>query len=245
MRRAPSAARASASCAIRSSADVPDVADERLIASVVLRLPVRLRCARPASRDRRRLSADTSMAIIAAHRPRPPTPPEDRSCWPRRSRASRACDREALDRPRSSARDRSSTTSVRSATVTRPRAPARSLPAPLHRSVSRRPAVSTSATERPPMSARSVTRSRVVPGIGVTIARLALSSVLNRLDLPTLGVPTIATWAPSRINRPRALPLSSSIDPRAQIAQSAPRPRCARRSDSPRRENRATLRDAP
>ena len=69
--------------------------------------------------------------------------------------------------------------------------------------VSRTPAVSTSSSLRPSISAVSVTRSRVVPGIGVTIARPARSSALNRLDLPTFGFPTIATRAPSRISRPR------------------------------------------
>ena len=59
------------------------------------------------------------------------------------------------------------------------------------------------------MSAVSVTRSRVVPGIGVTIARPARSSALNRLDLPTFGLPPIATRAPSRISRPRLASQSS------------------------------------
>ena len=50
----------------------------------------------------------------------------------------------------------------------------------------------------------SETRSRVVPGTSVTIARAVPTSALNRLDLPTLGSPTIATWRPSRTTRPRA-----------------------------------------
>ena len=70
-------------------------------------------------------------------------------------------------------------------------------------SVSRIPAVSISSSRRPSTSAVSVTRSRVVPGIAVTMARALPASALNRLDFPTLGFPTMATRAPSRINLPR------------------------------------------
>jgi hypothetical protein len=52
------------------------------------------------------------------------------------------------------------------------------------------------------MSTRSVTRSRVVPGTSVTIARSAPSSALKRLDLPVFGRPAITTCAPSRMMRP-------------------------------------------
>ena len=64
------------------------------------------------------------------------------------------------------------------------------------------------------MSARSVSRSRVVPGIAVTIARLAFSSALNRLDLPTFGAPTIATCG-AFAHQPAARRLRSSASMRA------------------------------
>ena len=69
-----------------------------------------------------------------------------------------------------------------------PRAVARLRPRSRRRA-SRRPAVSTSVIGRPPMSTRSVSRSRVVPGTSVTIARAAPTSALNRLDLPAFGRP--------------------------------------------------------
>ena len=159
--------------------------------------------------------------------------------------ASRRLSRAVRDRRPCSARDRSSTTSMRSATSAAPPRARDAFLLRLHPSESRRPAVSTRPTDRPRMSARSVSRSRVVPGMAVTIARLALSSALNRLDLPTFGVPTIATCAPSRINRPRAAPceqrdrsvaISASISSHDRLT--------ARRSDSPRPENRATPRAA-
>ena len=49
------------------------------------------------------------------------------------------------------------------------------------------PAVSTSRTGMPSMATVSVTRSRVVPGVAVTMARSRSTRRLNRLDLPTLG----------------------------------------------------------
>ena len=61
----------------------------------------------------------------------------------------------------------------------------------------RMPAVSTSWTGMPPMATVSLTRSRVVPGVAVTIARSRSTSRLNKLDLPTFGRPTIASVNPS------------------------------------------------
>ena len=58
------------------------------------------------------------------------------------------------------------------------------------------PAVSYSFTGMPPMAAVSETRSRVVPGISVTMARSCSSRRLNRLLLPTLGRPTMASVRP-------------------------------------------------
>ena len=59
------------------------------------------------------------------------------------------------------------------------------------------PAVSTSFTGMPPIATVSLTRSRVVPGIAVTIARSRSTSRLNKLDFPTFGRPTIASVIPS------------------------------------------------
>ena len=61
----------------------------------------------------------------------------------------------------------------------------------------------------PSITARSLTTSRVVPAIGVTIARSDRSSALSRLLLPTFGRPTSATVAPSLSNRPLFAPAST------------------------------------
>ena len=75
--------------------------------------------------------------------------------------------------------------------------------------VPRKPAVSTRVTFRPSRSIVSVTRSRVVPGMSVTMARDAPASALNKLDFPTFGRPTIAICKPSRTSRPRRAPVRS------------------------------------
>ncbi len=62
----------------------------------------------------------------------------------------------------------------------------------------------------PPMSTRSVSTSRVVPGTAVTIARAAPASALNKLDLPAFGRPTMTTSRPSRSTRP-ARPSRASV----------------------------------
>ena len=54
----------------------------------------------------------------------------------------------------------------------------------------------------PSMAALSETRSRVVPGISVTMARSCSRSRLNRLLLPTLGRPTMARVKPSCTSLP-------------------------------------------
>ncbi len=59
------------------------------------------------------------------------------------------------------------------------------------------PAVSTSLTGMPAMATVSLTKSRVVPGVAVTMARSRSTSRLNKLDLPTLGRPTMASVRPS------------------------------------------------
>ena len=79
------------------------------------------------------------------------------------------------------------------------------------------------ATGMPPMETVSLTRSRVVPGVAVTMARSRSTRRLNRLDLPTLGRPTMASVRPS-----------CTTLPYAKVAAVAPaargRPRCARGS---------------
>ena len=67
---------------------------------------------------------------------------------------------------------------------------------------SRMPAVSKSLTGMPPIAAVSETRSRVVPGMSVTMARSCSSRRLNRLLLPTLGRPTMASVSPARTSPP-------------------------------------------
>ena len=49
---------------------------------------------------------------------------------------------------------------------------------------------------------RSRRRSRVVPGISVTIAASVPASLFIRLDFPAFGSPAITNVMPSRISRP-------------------------------------------
>ena len=67
---------------------------------------------------------------------------------------------------------------------------------------SRMPAVSYSFTGIPPIDAVSEIKSRVVPGMSVTIARSCSNSALNRLLFPTLGRPTMASVSPARTSDP-------------------------------------------
>ncbi len=70
--------------------------------------------------------------------------------------------------------------------------------------LSRSPAVSTSLTGKPSRSTDSSRKSRVVPGISVTIARSRPRTALRRLDLPALTRPEMTTSAPSRHTRARS-----------------------------------------
>uniref|UniRef100_A0A7C9F693 Uncharacterized protein n=1 Tax=Opuntia streptacantha TaxID=393608 RepID=A0A7C9F693_OPUST len=63
-------------------------------------------------------------------------------------------------------------------------------------SVSRIPAVSSRVTGIPLTVILASTTSRVVPAMSVTIALSLLLQAFRRLDLPTLGRPTIATCKP-------------------------------------------------
>ena len=73
-------------------------------------------------------------------------------------------------------------------------------------SVAWMPAVSTRVRGTPSSTSSLSSRSRVVPGRSVTIARSWRLRRFSRVDLPTLGRPTIATRKPSR----RRWPCSAS-----------------------------------
>ena len=105
---------------------------------------------------------------------------------------------------RTSAASDSSNGSAASSTISTTSAPsaarsARSTPIrSMGSSVSRWPAVSESSATTPPMLIRSVSTSRVVPGMSVTMARSWFSSAFISEDLPTLGRPASTMDAPSR-----------------------------------------------
>mmetsp|Transcript_1265 Transcript_1265/g.2562 ORF Transcript_1265/g.2562 Transcript_1265/m.2562 type:complete len:201 (-) Transcript_1265:932-1534(-) len=71
-------------------------------------------------------------------------------------------------------------------------------------SVSLIPAVSIKVTGTPLITSSDSTRSLVVPGTSVTMARSALLRRFSKLDLPTLGGPMMATRSPSRSSCPPA-----------------------------------------
>lgn len=56
------------------------------------------------------------------------------------------------------------------------------------------PAVSSSVTGTPCTATDASTMSRVVPGLAVTMARSLRLHAFSKLDLPTLGRPTMAIW---------------------------------------------------
>ncbi len=68
--------------------------------------------------------------------------------------------------------------------------------------VSRRPAVSVMRKGMPCRLANSSMVSRVVPGVGLTMARSKPSRRLSRLDFPALGSPQRTRRTPSRRMRP-------------------------------------------
>ena len=71
-------------------------------------------------------------------------------------------------------------------------------------SVFRSPAVSMRRSSTPPSRTVSSTVSRVVPGMGVTMARSYPSRALSREDLPALGAPTMAQGTPCTKYLPRS-----------------------------------------
>ena len=66
------------------------------------------------------------------------------------------------------------------------------------------PAVSNTWMGVPPTTKVDSITSRVVPGKSVTIARSLWLQALSKLDLPTLGRPTIATFKPFLSSSPRS-----------------------------------------
>ena len=93
---------------------------------------------------------------------------------------------------------------MRSAAAARARA-RRTPSASMGSSVARRPAVSTRVTGTPARVMRVSSASRVVPGMGETMATSRSASALMREDLPTLGGPVMANTRPSRRRSPRRL----------------------------------------
>ena len=83
--------------------------------------------------------------------------------------------------------------------------------------------MSTSVTRVAPSITASVSRSRVVPGTGVTIARSTPESRLNSVDFPTFGRPAIATTIPSRTQPPAPRVGEQRFDPRERRAERASR----------------------
>ena len=81
------------------------------------------------------------------------------------------------------------------------------------------------------MAAASETRSRVVPGMSVTMARSCSSSRLNRLLLPTLGRPTMASVSPARTSPPNAKLAARRATPSATGSQPPQNLRRGRHAD--------------
>ena len=77
--------------------------------------------------------------------------------------------------------------------------------------VSLMPAVSSTLTGIPLTTRVDSITSRVVPGKGVTIARSLLLQALSKLDLPTLGQPTIATFKPLLSSSPCSAVASKAV----------------------------------
>src|SRR5438128_507365 len=64
------------------------------------------------------------------------------------------------------------------------------------------PPVSVSSTNRRPTGTTVLTRSRVTPAVGSTMAIRRPASQLNSDDLPTLGRPTMATTGTDTVTPP-------------------------------------------
>ena len=125
------------------------------------------------------------------------------NCRGRSSLLTRAMARHPAQRR---ARSKSSRVSGREPSKTASTSPASASLAQLRRtpsastgsSVWRRPAVSKRFSRMSPSWTACSTTSRVVPAMGVTMARSKPASRLSRVDLPALGRPTMAQSIPSR-----------------------------------------------
>ena len=107
-------------------------------------------------------------------------------------------------------------------------------------SVSRRPAVSTTVSGMPAISITRSTGSRVVPGIGVTIAASSRASALSRLDLPTFGSPDQHDRQALAQQRAGARAREHLRELRAQVARACARRRPRAGTRRPPRESRAS-----
>ena len=87
----------------------------------------------------------------------------------------------------------STTKTIRSAVATAASLLARMRPAMVSGALSSRPAVSTTCTRLPRSMASPSLRSRVTPGVSLTMAARRPVSLLNSVDLPTFGRPAMTT----------------------------------------------------
>ena len=90
-------------------------------------------------------------------------------------------------------------------------------------SAARNPAVSTSTNGTPAIATGTSMTSRVVPAIGVTIARSTSANALIRLDLPAFGGPATTTRTPSRSGSTRGAANNLAMSA-ANAARSAANP---------------------
>ena len=107
--------------------------------------------------------------------------------------------------------------------------------------VSRRPAVSVRRTGRPSSWQLSSRKSRVVPGMSVTRARLRPSRALSRLDLPALTAPASTTTAPCCMTCARRWPVSRPRTAAATSSTTAAKASGARHSTSSSGKSTARL----
>ena len=157
-------------------------------------------------------------------------------CNPQLARVSRGRSRPAAS-PRQARQ-------VSNRTPAAPDAPARRPPLRCGRWSAADPRYRRASRRRPSRSTTSVTRSRVVPGMSVTIARDVADQRVEHARFPDVRLPddrnlqSLANEAPApRVRRAAVRSARSARRPR-------PPGRQARRSDSPLQENRPTLRVA-
>ena len=98
--------------------------------------------------------------------------------------------------------------------------------------LSRKPAVSTKRTGRPSRTKSTLSKSRVVPGMSVTMAACSPLRRLSRLDLPTLDAPMMATLMPWESNAPCRLRWISDWTAPMSVSTCSPTRPCASSSTS-------------